>query len=231
MEEGLAIRSWAEEDRPREKLLLKGRHELSNAELLAILIGSGNRRHNAVDLARFILADLENDLGRLARLGPADLARHRGIGEAKAVKIVAALELARRRLNTRTEDKAQIRCSQDLDAQIRDVLSDRDREEFWVLYLNRANRLIHRERISVGGVSGTVVDVKLIFKAALERLASSLALCHNHPSGNLKPSEADISLTRKVIKAGRVMDIAVLDHLIITDHGYFSFADQGLLEG
>ncbi len=231
MEEGLAIRRWAEEDRPREKLLLKGRHELSNAELLAILIGSGDRERNALDLAKVILADLEQDLGRLARLGPADLARHRGIGEAKAVKIVAALELARRRHSSRQELRPQVRCSQDLDAQIRDVLSDRDREEFWVLYMNRANRMLHRERISVGGVSGTVVDVKLIFKVALEKLASALALCHNHPSGNLKPSEADVQLTRKVVKAGKVMDIAILDHLIITDGGYFSFADQGLMEG
>ena len=231
MEEGLAIRSWAEEDRPREKLLLKGRHELSNAELLAILIGSGDRERNALDLARVILADLEHDLGRLARLSPGDLAKHRGIGQAKAVKIVAALELARRRQTVKSEERVQVRCSQDLDALIRDVLSDLNREEFWVLYLNRANRLLHRERISIGGVSGTVVDVKLIFKGALERLASAMALCHNHPSGNLKPSEADINLTRKVVRAGKVMDVAVLDHLIITDGGYFSFADQGLMEG
>ncbi len=230
MESGLPIRSWAEEDRPREKLLLKGRHDLSNAELLAILIGSGNRERNALDLAKAILADLDHDLGRLARLGPADLARHAGIGQVKAVKIVAAMELARRRHSSRQEVRPQVRCSQDLDSQIRDVLTDRDREEFWVLYMNRANRILHRERISVGGVSGTVVDVKLIFKVALEQLASALALCHNHPSGNLKPSEADISLTRKVSRAGKVMDVAVLDHLIITDAGYFSFADQGLME-
>lgn len=210
--------------------MLKGRHELSNAELLAILIGNGSRERNALDLARLILADLNHDLSKLARVGPGELARHRGIGPAKAVKIVAALELARRRTQHRVEIPAQVRCSQDLDNLIRDVLCDRDREEFWVLYFNRANRLLHRERISTGGVSGTVVDVKLIFKVAVERLASALALCHNHPSGNLKPSDADISLTRKVIQAGRVMDVSVIDHLIVADTGYFSFADQGLMQ-
>lgn len=184
-----------------------------------------------MDLARGILADMDQDIARLARLSPVELSRHRGIGQAKAVRIVAALELARRRQNTRITEQTTIRCSQDIDGLIRDVLSDLHREEFWVIYLNRANRLLHRERISSGGVSGTVVDIKLIFKSALERLASALALCHNHPSGNLKPSDADISLTRKVVQAGKVMDIAVIDHLIVTDSGYFSFADEGLLSG
>jgi len=226
----MPIRCLAEDERPREKMLIQGRAALSNAELLALLLGSGDRERNALDLARAVLQDHAQDLGALARLSPPDLARYKGIGNAKAVRVAAALELGRRRLAAAPVIRPQLRCSQDLHHQIRDVLADRHREEFWVLYCNRANRLLHRECISIGGVSGTVVDVKLVFKVALERLASSLALCHNHPSGNLRPSEADIKLTQKVIRGGKVMDIAVLDHLILADGGYFSFADEGMMQ-
>jgi DNA repair protein RadC len=231
MENGRPIRLLADDERPREKLWASGPTALSNAELLALLIGSGDRERNAVDLGREVLDRYGQDLTALSRCAPVDLARFAGIGPAKAARLSAALELGRRRLAAAPAVRPQIRCSRDLYLQIRDALAGLEREEFWVLYCNRANRLLHRERISVGGVSGTVVDVKIVFKAALERLASSVALCHNHPSGNLRPSEADRHLTRKVVQAGRVLDVHVMDHLILTDGGYFSFADEGLLQG
>lgn len=225
----LGILSWAEEDRPREKLLLKGKAALSDAELLGILIGSGTRSLSAVDLCKLILQESEQNLNQLAKLSVKDLQKFKGIGEAKAICIVSALELGRRRKEAPPVKRPKITCSQDAYDIIKAELWDQPHEEFWLLMLNRANQVIRKERCSAGGVSGTVSDPKIIFKAALQQLASSLILVHNHPSGNLKPSEADLKLTKKLKEAGAMLDIPVLDHLIFTDHGYYSFADEGVL--
>lgn len=225
----LGILSWAEEDRPREKLLLKGRTTLTDAELLGILIGSGTRALSAVDVCRLILQGSENDLNQLAKLSVKDLQQFKGIGEAKAITIVAALELGRRRKETPVVKRPKITSSQDAYDAIKPELWDLPHEEFWLLLLNRANQVVRKERCSTGGVAGTVTDPKIIFKAALQHLASSIILVHNHPSGNLKPSEADLRLTKKLKEAGALLDIPVLDHLIFADGGYYSFADEGIL--
>lgn len=224
-----SIKSWAEEDRPREKLLQKGRAALSDAELMAILLGSGTAKLSAVDVAKLILAAVDNDLNALARLSVKELMRHKGIGEAKAITIVAALELGRRRKEAASAQRTTITCSTDIYNLIRPNLQDLPHEEFWVILLNRANVVMRKTSISSGGVAGTVADPKLIFKEALEQLASSIILVHNHPSGNRNPSAADIALTRKVKEAGQFLDLPVLDHLIYTDLGYYSFADEGML--
>lgn len=226
---GLNILSWAEEDRPREKLLLKGRSALSDAELIAVLIGSGTRSISAVDLAKLILSKARNDLNELAKFSVKDLQKMKGIGEAKAISIVSALELGRRRKEQEFTEKVRITCSNDTYQLMKPELMDLPKEEFWIILLNRANRLIKKEQISSGGVSGTVADPKIIFKAALEQYASSVILVHNHPSGNLKPSQADIDLTAKMKSAGKLLEIPVLDHIIFGDEGYLSFADEGLL--
>lgn len=225
----LGILSWAEEDRPREKLLLKGRTSLSDAELMGILIGSGTRSLSAVDVCKIILQDTGQDLNQLAKLSVRDLQKFKGIGEAKAITIVAALELGRRRKETISTKRITITCSQDAYDAIKPELWDLPHEEFWLLMLNRANQVIRKERCSAGGMAGTVTDPKIIFKAALEHRASSLILVHNHPSGNTKPSEADLKITKKLKEAGALLDIPVLDHLIFTDGGYYSFADEGIL--
>ena len=224
----LNIKQWAEEDQPREKLLLKGKSALSNAELLGILIGSGTREHTAVDLGKIILESNENDLNRVARLGVQDLKKFSGIGDAKAINIVSALELGRRRKST-TEESTRITCSGDVHALMKPLLSDLNHEEFWLILLNRANKVMRKQNISQGGISGTVADPKLIFNHALNQLASGIILVHNHPSGNTKPSEADKRLTRQLAEAGKLLEIAVLDHIIFTDNSYFSFADESLL--
>lgn len=225
----LGILSWAEEDRPREKLLLKGRTALSDAELMGILIGSGTRSLSAVDVCKLILQDTQQDLNQLAKLSVKDLQKFKGIGEAKAITIVAALELGRRRKEAAPTKRITITCSQDAYDAIKPELWDQPHEEFWLLMLNRANQVIRKERCSAGGVAGTVTDPKIIFKAALQQLASSLILVHNHPSGNTKPSEADLKITKKLKEAGALLDIPVLDHLIFTDSTYYSFADEGIL--
>ena len=227
--QNLTIKTWAEEDRPREKLSLKGKNSLSDAELIAILIGSGNKNVSAVELSKKILASLNNDLNRLAKLSISDLTQFNGIGDAKAISIIAALELGRRRKDSDVEKRPIIKSSKDAYNVIADVLSDLPHEEFWVLYLNRKNEVIKKENISKGGVSGTIADSKIIFKSAIEQLASAIILCHNHPSGSLKPSAADISLTKKLKETGLMLDTPVLDHLIIGEKDYFSFADQELL--
>ncbi|AYA37318.1 JAB domain-containing protein [Hymenobacter oligotrophus] len=224
-----SIKSWAEEDRPREKLLLKGRAALSDAELMAILLGSGTAKLSAVDVAKLVLAATGNDLNQLARLSVKELMRHKGIGEAKAITIVAALELGRRRKETAAAERTTITCSTDIYNLVRPALQDLPHEEFWVILLNRANVVMRQEKISSGGVAGTVADPKMIFKHALEQLASSIILVHNHPSGNRQPSAADIALTKKLKEAGKFLDLPVLDHLIYTDRGYYSFADEGIL--
>ena len=225
----LTIKEWAEEDRPREKLLLKGKSSLSNAELMAILLGSGTAQISAVSLAQQILNSNENDLNQLAALEVSDLMTYKGIGEAKAVTIVSALELGRRRKNAEIVRKPKIKSSQDVYEYIRPDLEDQPREEFWVLLLRRNNEIIKKEQISQGGVSGTFVDPKLIFKKALNELATGIILIHNHPSGNNQPSQADRQLTEKIKKAGEFLEISVLDHVIFTNDRYFSFADEGLL--
>jgi DNA repair protein RadC len=223
------IKSWAEDDRPREKLLYKGRQALSDAELIAILIGSGSRDLSAVDLSKQILAASGHQLAQLSRMQVDDLKKFKGIGEAKAISIVAALELGRRRRDEAGAEQACVRSSKDIYEVLHSALADIDHEEFWIILLNRANVVKDKICISRGGISGTVVDQRLIFKPALERLASSVVLCHNHPSGNMKPSEQDKALTKKVVQSGVILDIAVIDHIIFTDKGYFSFADEGLL--
>lgn len=225
----LTIKRWAEEDRPREKLLLKGKASLSEAELIAILIGSGNTEQTAVELSQHILRQCENNLANLARLSVKDLQKFKGIGEAKAISIVAGLELGRRRKESEPFKKVKITSSQDAFQVLQCDMMDLNHEEFWLLLLKRNNEVIKKEMLSRGGVSGTVVDAKIIFKRALEETASGLILAHNHPSGNLKPSQEDINLTRRLKEAGRSLDISVLDHLIITDHSFFSFADESLL--
>jgi len=214
---------------PREKLLLKGTSALSDAELIAILIGSGTAKLSAVDVAKKVLAHVENNLDNLAKLSVKDLMKAKGIGEAKAITIVAAMELGRRRKDQSPEEKPKIESSQSAFNLIKGDLQDLPHEEFWVLVLNRANRLIKKKRISEGGVSGTVADPKIIFKLAVDELASGIIVVHNHPSGNLKPSDSDINLTKKLKEAGKVLEVGVFDHLIVAHNKYFSFADEGLL--
>ncbi len=223
------ILSWAEEDRPREKLLLKGKAALTDAELVAILIGSGTRDLSAVDLSKIILQKANNNLNELAKLSIKDLMKIKGIGEAKAISIAAALELGRRRKESEVVRRPRISSSRDAYEQIQPYLLDLPHEEFWLLLLNRANEVIRPVQVSQGGVSGTVADPKIIFKLAIECLASAIILVHNHPSGNLKPSEADKDLTRRLASAGKLLEIPILDHLIFTDASYLSFADEGLM--
>jgi len=225
------IKKWAEEDRPREKLLIKGKHTLSDAELLAILIGSGTRGESAVELSKRILSSVDNDLNELGKKTVSEMIHFNGIGHAKAITILAAMELGRRRQLTDIAERPQIRSSRDAFNALAPLVMDLPHEEFWILLLNNANRIVGRERISVGGIRGTVVDVKLIYKKAIEKNASGLILCHNHPSGSLKPSAEDIKLTKNIISAGKTLDIRVPDHLVIGGNDYLSFADSGMMDG
>ena len=225
----LTIKQWSEEDRPREKLLMKGRHSLSDAELLAILIGSGTKVETALDLAKRILSSTGDNLGELARLGIPDLMKIKGIGPARAIQITAALEIGKRRGESEVLVKEKITCSRDAYEVLRSAMGDQPYEEFWILILNKANRVIRKCCISEGGISGTVVDPKKIFKIALDYHASSIILGHNHPSGNTQPSEADQKITRKIRDSGTMLDIAVLDHIIVCDGAYYSFADEGMI--
>ncbi|CAM1372275.1 RadC family protein [Tenacibaculum xiamenense] len=225
----LSIKSWALDDRPREKMLLKGKESLSDAELMAILIGSGNRQESAVDLSKRILRYINNNLNKLSKLSIEELMQFKGIGEAKAITIVTALEFGKRR---QFEDKAflpKITSSSEVMPIIGPVLYDLDHEEFWVLYLNNANKVISKQQISKGGLTATLVDVRIIFKKAMELNSVGIILCHNHPSGKLSPSKADIELTNKIKVASSTLDIKLLDHLIISEKTYFSFADEGIL--
>jgi DNA repair protein RadC len=225
----LNIKSWSPEDRPREKLLLKGTSALSDAELVAILIGSGTPKISAVELSRKILLQGNNNLNELARLSVKDLMKIKGIGEAKAITIVAALELGRRRKEQDPEEKPKINSSKDAFDLLKGDVMDLPKEEFWVLLMNRANRVIKKKRVSEGGVSGTVADPKIIFKLALEELASGLIVAHNHPSGNLQASQSDLDLTKKLKEAGKFLEIQLLDHIIIANQKYLSFADEGMI--
>ncbi|MCB0763420.1 MAG: DNA repair protein RadC [Flavobacteriales bacterium] len=225
----LSIRDWARDDRPREKVMSHGPGSLSDAELIAILIRAGSPTESALDLAKRIMRSVGNDLHKLATLGVADLTRFNGMGEAKAISIVAALELGRRRRALEPAHREQVTTSAVVNELMRPHLADLQHEEFWLLFLDRGNRVIDRCRVSKGGMHGTVADPKIIFKETLDRRASSLILCHNHPSGQLRPSEEDIKLTRKLVDGARLLDISVHDHLIITATGYYSFADNGML--
>jgi DNA repair protein RadC len=225
----LKITDWAVEDRPREKLIRNGTTSLSDAELLGILISSGTKDKSAVDLGRELLGIVNNNLNSLGKLTISDLTKLNGIGLARAVTIAAALELGRRRKLAETPDIPQIKCSKDVADIFQPLLSDLAHEEFWILFLNRSNKVINRMKLSQGGVSGTVTDVRMVMKKAIECLASGIIVCHNHPSGNLSPSESDSKITQKIKEAGNLMDIQLLDHLIISDMSYYSFADNGLL--
>lgn len=227
----LTITDWAEEDRPREKLMQKGIASLSDAELLAILIGSGNTEETAVELSRRILKHSNDNLHELGKCSVKELINgFKGIGEAKAITIVAAMELGRRRKLADPLQRTQITSSRDAFEILHPIIGDLKHEEFWLLLLNRSNKVIEPFRCSQGGVSGTVVDAKIALKAALDKLASSVVLCHNHPSGNKSASKEDIALTRKLKMAFQAVDIMVIDHLIIAGNEYFSFADEGDLD-
>ncbi|WP_304038785.1 RadC family protein [Mesonia mobilis] len=224
-----SIKNWAEGDRPREKLLQKGKMSLSDAELIAILIGSGSREESAVQLSKRILAASENKLNELGKFSVQQLTKFKGIGEAKAITIVAAMELGRRRRGEEAVRRKQITSADAVFEVMQPIIGDLGHEEFWILYLNNSNKILQKLQLSKGGMTGTLVDVRLAFKNALEVGATSVILAHNHPSGTLKPSEADKQLTRKLKLAGESLDIKVLDHLIVTQKSYFSFANEGIL--
>lgn len=224
-----SIKNWSQDDQPREKLRDKGKAVLSDAELVAILIGSGSREESAVDLCKRILASVDHNLNALGKLSIKQLMEFKGIGEAKAISIAAALELGRRR---RLEDGMRLEkvtSSQSVYNVMQPILGELPHEEFWILYLNNSNKIIHKSQLSKGGITGTLVDVRLVLKTALEAGATALILCHNHPSGTLIPSKADKDITQKLKTAAESLDIKVLDHLIITEKAYFSFADEDIL--
>ncbi|WP_295795140.1 DNA repair protein RadC [Mucilaginibacter sp.] len=222
----IGIKSWAEEDRPREKLSGQGRRALTDAELIAILIGSGSRNETAVELSKRILHHYENDLNKLGKASIAELSKFKGIGEAKAISIIAALEIGRRRNDTDSPDPEHIGSSRDAYNIMKRHFIDLKHEEFWIMLTSRSSKLIAKELISRGGLSETSVDPKIIFGMALQHQASNIFLFHNHPSGNLSPSHQDIHLTKKLAEAGKLLDIRILDHLIITDKGFYSLADE-----
>ena len=229
MADKLSIKNWAIEDRPREKLLLKGTQSLSEAELIAILIASGSAKESAVELSKRILASVNNNLNELGKLSIKELQKFKGIGEAKAITIIAAMELGRRRKLSEITKKIKIKSSNDSFQLFNHILEDLPYEEFWIAFLNRANKVLSKTKLSQGGDAGTVIDVKIIMKSAIENLASGLILCHNHPSGNLKPSNEDIKITKQLTEAAKLFDIKVIDHLIIANNTYLSFVDEGLI--
>lgn len=222
------INQWAEDDRPREKFLLKGKAALSDSELLAILIGSGSRNESAVQLCQRILFSTNNNLNQLGKLSIQQLTEFKGIGEAKAISIAAALELGRRRRVEETIELNKITSSKAVFEIMQPIIGELSHEEFWVLYLNNSNKVLYKAQLSKGGLTGTMVDTRIIFKTALEYNATSLILTHNHPSGKLQASDADKEVTRKLKLAGQQLDILVLDHIIITETGFYSFNDEGI---
>ena len=225
----LSIKNWSDDDKPREKLVQKGKSVLSDAELIAILIGSGSRNESAVELSKRILASVNNNLNELGRLSIKQLMAFKGIGVAKAVTIAAALEMGRRRRGEEAQKIIKIQSSKSVFELLQPIIGELEHEEFWIVYLNNSNKVLHRAQLSKGGITGTLVDVRLVMKQALELGAVALILAHNHPSGTLKPSAADKQITQKLKTAAEVLDIKVLDHLIITQKEYFSFADEGEL--
>lgn len=224
-----AITTWAEEDRPREKMLLKGKLALSDSELIAILMGSGNREESAVELARNILSTVNYDLNELAKLTIKDLMKFKGVGEAKAISIISALELGRRRKASQTMERLKITCSQDSYEALKPFMLDLPHEEFWIILLDRSNKVLKIQQLSIGGVSGTFADPKLIFKLAIENLSSAIILAHNHPSGELRPSQQDLKLTKNLVEAGKLLEINVIDHIIFTNDKYLSMNDKDIM--
>ena len=222
------ITNWSEDDKPREKLMLKGKSALSDAELIAILIGSGSRSESAVDLSKRILASVDNNLNALGKLSISQLMTFKGIGEAKAISIIAALELGRRRRSEDAVELKKVTSSKVIFEIMQPIIGELPHEEFWIIYMNNSNKVISKSQLSKGGIIGTLVDVRIVFKTALEMGATALILCHNHPSGTLVPSDADKQITKKLKLAGESLEIKVLDHLIITEASYFSFADEGI---
>ncbi len=225
----MSIKFLAEDDRPREKFLLKGKSALSDSELLAIILGSGNNEDSAVELARKILASVDYNWQKLSKLSIKDLMKFKGIGEAKAISVAAALEIGRRKAAQEIPEKEKVTSVNDLYKIFSQYLSDLQTEEFWAIFLNQKNHVIYKTQISKGGISGTLVDVRVIFRMAIEHFATSVVVAHNHPTGNLNPSQADISITRKIKEAGDLLDIKLLDHLIIGENSFFSFSEQGLI--
>jgi len=226
--ESLSIKHWSEDDKPREKLLNQGKQLMTDSELLAILIGSGSIGESAIALCQKILKKYDNNLSKLARASVKELINFKGIGEAKAITIVAALELSNRRKYDNAEIEF-IKTSEDAHKILAPLMEDLLYEEFWVVFLNNANKIISKRKMSVGGVNATIVDVRIIFKEALEAQASKIVLAHNHPSGRNQPSLDDLNLTKKLIEAGKILDISILDHIIISENKYYSFSDNGKL--
>lgn len=222
----LTIKQWKEDDRPREKMLGKGKASLSDAELIAIIIGTGNREESAVALSKRILSQFDHNLNALATMSIDDLMTFKGIGKSKAVSILTAMELGKRRSMELAREKKKVNSSATAFEIMQPFIGDLLHEEFWILFLNNANNLLDKSQLSKGGIHATLVDVRLIFKKAISTGATSIILCHNHPSGNLIPSHSDIQLTKKIIKGGELLDIKVLDHIIVSQHAYFSFADE-----
>lgn len=225
----MIIKDWSEQERPREKLFMNGRLAMTDTELLAILIGSGCQKETALCISRKILSDTDYSLTDLSRFSVHKLMKFRGIGKVKALTIIAALELGRRQRNRKIKEASRLNSSTSVFDLMQPLLGDLDHEEFWILLLNNANKLKYKWQLSIGGITATLVDVRLIYKKALEMGATSIILCHNHPSGNLKPSQSDIMLTKKIIKGARLLDVKVLDHVIITESSFYSFADEGCL--
>ena len=225
----MSIKFLSEDDRPREKFLLKGKSALSDSELLAIILGSGNTQESAVELSRRILKSVDNNWQNLSLLSIKDLMKFKGIGEAKAISVAAALEIGRRKASQEIPEKVSIKSSADAYIVFLEHLSDLRTEEFWVIFLNQKNQVIYKSQISRGGITGTIVDVRVLFKIALEHFATSIIVAHNHPTGNLKPSEADLKITKNIKSAGEILNIKLADHLIIGENTFFSFQDQGLL--
>lgn len=224
-----SIKNWSDDDKPREKLVQKGRSVLSDAELIAILIGSGSRNESAVELSKRILASADNNLNELGKLSIKQLMSFKGIGEAKAVTIAAALEIGRRRRGEEAIVVSKITCSRDAYEILQPLIGELEHEEFWILYLNNSNKVLHKAQLSKGGLTGTLVDVRIVMKQALELGAVGLILAHNHPSGTLRPSTQDKSITQKLKRAADALDVKVLDHIILTQRDYYSFADETIL--
>ncbi|CAA7195573.1 RadC family protein [Chryseobacterium potabilaquae] len=225
----MSIKFLAEDDRPREKFLLKGKNSLSDSELLAIIMGSGNKDESAVELARRILTSVDNNWNQLSLLSVKDLVKFKGIGEVKAISIATALEIGRRRASQDIPEKITISNSRDAYNVLKNYLSDLRTEEFWAIFLNQSNKVIHVAQLTHGGISQSIVDVRILFKTALDHFATAVIIAHNHPSGSLDPSKDDMQITQKILGGGKTLSIQLLDHLIITQNSYFSFSDEGLL--
>ncbi|AZA54783.1 RadC family protein [Chryseobacterium sp. G0201] len=225
----MSIKFLAEDDRPREKFMLKGKGSLSDSELLAIIMGSGNRDETALELARKILASVNNNWNQLSLLSVKDLTKFKGIGEVKAISIATALEIGRRRASQEIPEKPMISNSNGAYQIFKNHLSDLRTEEFWAIFLNQSNKVLHTAQLTQGGINQSIVDVRILFKTALDHFSTGIIIAHNHPSGNLKPSREDLDITQKIKEAGTFLNIQLLDHLIITQNSYLSFSDEGLL--